>query len=286
MELPQHVTGALPAEPVSARRIRRGFAANNAKWIVALAGGGSAFVKAATDEMSARFLRDEHVLYSTLRAPFMPRVLGWHGDGELPVLVLEDLSDAEWPPPWTETAVAAVLRTLEQVAATLPPDHLPQVEDDEGWVAGWDVVARDPAPFLSLELASAAWLEHHLDALQIAAHAAPLGGDALLHLDVRSDNLCIRENRAVLVDWNLAGRGNPLLDVAFWLPSLRFEGGPEPDELCPAAAPFAASVAGFFACRAGRPPPPTAPTVRQIQLDQLRVALPWAARALDLPPPR
>jgi hypothetical protein len=54
MELPQRVLDALPDEIGGARRIRRGFAANNAKWVVTLAGGGSAFVKTATDEMSAR----------------------------------------------------------------------------------------------------------------------------------------------------------------------------------------------------------------------------------------
>jgi hypothetical protein len=277
VDLPQRVLDALPARPVGARQIRRGFAANNAKWVVSLASGRSVFVKAATDEMSAGFLRDEHAVYQTAAALFMPRLLGWRdADGDLPVLVLEDLSAAEWPPPWTDAAVAAVLRTLDEVAATPPPDALPRADEDEDWTTGWDVVARDPVPFLSLGLASPAWLERHIDALRSASHAAPLAGTALLHLDVRSDNLCIRDGRAVLVDWNLAERGNPLLDIAFWLPSLRHEGGPEPDEVCPAAKPFAASVAGFFACRAGLPPPATAPTVRQVQLDQLRVALPWA----------
>lgn len=216
----------------------------------------------------------------------MPRLLGWHDDGELPVLVLEDLSDAEWPPPWTDAAVDVLLQTIEEVAASAPLVALPQAEDDDNWTAGWDIVAREPAPFVSPDVTSAAWLERHLGALRSASHAAPLAGNALLHLDVRSDNLCIRRRRAVLIDWNLAGRGNALLDVAFWLPSLRLEGGPDPDDVCPQAEPFAASVAGFFACRAGLPPPATAPTVRQIQLDQLRVALPWAARALGLPSPR
>jgi hypothetical protein len=44
-------------------------------------------------------------------------------------------------------------------------------------------------------------------------------------------------------------------------------------------------MSGFFAARAGLPPIPTAPHVREVQLAQLRTALPWAARALGLPPP-
>jgi hypothetical protein len=44
-------------------------------------------------------------------------------------------------------------------------------------------------------------------------------------------------------------------------------------------------MAGFFAGRTGLPAPPTAPQVRPFQLRQAEVALPWAARELDLPPP-
>jgi len=112
-----------------------------------------------------------------------------------------------------------------------------------------------------------------------------LAGEAFLHLDVRSDNLCLRDERAVLVDWNLAHVGNPLLDIVCWLPSLKLEGGPDPWELVADSQGFAALLGGFFASRAGLPPPPTAPTVREFQRRQAEVALPWAARELGLPPP-
>ena len=69
------------------------------------------------------------------------------------------------------------------------------------------------------------------------------------------------------------------------LPSLKLEGGPDPWELVPDSQGFAALMAGFFAARAGLPPPPTAPTVREFQHRQAEVALPWAARELGLPPP-
>ena len=36
----------------------------------------------------------------------------------------------------------------------------------------------------------------------------------------------------MLVDWNWAGLGNPLVDLAFWLPSLFMEGGPAADRSC------------------------------------------------------
>ena len=119
-------------------------------------------------------------------------------------------------------------------------------------------------------------------------HSAPelLEGDALLHFDVRSDNLCVRNGEALLVDWNLACVGHPAFDIAFWLPSLVLERGPAIDEIeakRPDVARFAPLVAGFFAARAGLPSPAGAPTVRGFQLAQLEVALPWAVRVLELP---
>jgi hypothetical protein len=44
-------------------------------------------------------------------------------------------------------------------------------------------------------------------------------------------------------------------------------------------------LAGFWALRVGLPPPEgAAPGLRDLQLAQLGVVLPWAVRALDLPP--
>jgi hypothetical protein len=43
-------------------------------------------------------------------------------------------------------------------------------------------------------------------------------------------------------------------------------------------------VSGYFAARAGLPTIPSAPRVRDIQRAQLGKALPWAVRALRLPP--
>jgi Ser/Thr protein kinase RdoA (MazF antagonist) len=124
-----------------------------------------------------------------------------------------------------------------------------------------------------------------LPPLREGAERAPIDGDALIHCDVRSDNICLTDRGAVLVDWNQACIANADLDVAGWLPSLRLEGGPEPEELMPDSRGLAAALAGYFGSRAGLPPPPTAPRVRPLQLAQLRVALPWAARELGLEPP-
>jgi len=149
-------------------------------------------------------------------------------------------------------------------------------------------VADDPEPFLSVGLGSEAWLARTLPTLLAASERAPLDGDRLVHLDVRSDNLCFRDGRCVLVDWPHAARGNPLLDLAIWLPSLRVEGGPPPDDLAvDGMAELATVFAGYVACRAGLPEPPSVPPpgVRSLQLACLSVALPWATRCLGVSEP-
>jgi hypothetical protein len=259
------------------------------RWVVTLDDGRTAFVKVATDELTASWLRDEHVSYSLLRGSrFMPAYLGFHDDGERPVLALEDLSTATWPPPWSRRQVDAVVACLDEVAATPAPAGLPRAADDHlGLRDGWHQIERDPEPFLRLGLCSQNWLAAALPALLEANATAPLDGDELLHFDVRSDNVCFRsDGRAVLVDWNWTSVGNRWLDLAAWLPSLHAEAGPPPDEVAPdVPAGLASVVASYFCAHAGLSEIPTAPHVRSIQLQQARTALPWAARCLGLSPP-
>jgi hypothetical protein len=213
-------------------------------------------------------------------------MLGWEDD-ELPLLVLEDLSGAHWPPPWLPGQVEAVLGMLADVRAMQLPD-LPSVRalgELEGGT--WSTLGQDPAAFLSLGLCSEAWLDRALPLLQpheaVGAELTPQGNE-VLHLDVRSDNICFVEGRPILIDWNWTARGNGEVDIAFWLPSLHSEGGPLPEQVLPDAPHWAAAVSGFFASRAGLPMIANAPRVREVQLSQLRSALPWAQRALGLAP--
>jgi hypothetical protein len=259
------------------RVARRGYSLNE-HWLVELTDGERAFLKVGHIDPSPGWVRDEFKVYGLVEGDFMPELLGFE-DGEAPLLVLEYIVGAWWPPPWHDEDVAAVQASLEEIAAVKPDDGLPRLVDN-AW-PGWPDVARDPEPFLALGLVSREWLDRALPALVDAAAATQLDGDSLLHCDVRSDNLCIRHGRAVLVDWNHARIGNPAFDLAFWLPSLKLEEGPPPesfgvDEL----APF---VAGFFAALAGLPKPAGAPAVREFQRRQLEVALPWACTALGLP---
>ncbi|MHB8575939.1 MAG: phosphotransferase [Dehalococcoidia bacterium] len=260
------VRAAAGAEPVAWTSMAHRSYTHNGRWVVRLADGRTAFVKAAVDRLTAAWLRAEWRLYAALQASFLPRLIGWDDDGSLPVLVLEDLQDAFWPPPWTAERIIAVRTGLQTVAATPPPAGLRSLAAGRGGLAGWEMVKADPEPLLRLGLCSQAWLTRCLPALQAAADAAPLAGDALVHGDVRSDNLCIRDGQAMLVDWNIAAIGNPLFDLASWLPSLHAEGGPAPEDVVTEDLhELAALLAGYFAARAGMPTIPHAPRVREVQ---------------------
>jgi hypothetical protein len=260
---------------------------NAERWVVSFKDGSSCFVKGAADAYTAGELRKEYnLVYSRLQAPFLPRLLGWDDD-DLPLLVLEDLSHAHWPPPWSREQIDAVLRTMRDLHATRLPDLPPVDLDDTTNPASWATVAADPRDFLALGLCSGAWLRRALRSLlrcERLGFGATHQGDDTLHVDLRSDNVCFEGERVVLVDWNWAATGNGELDIAAWLPSLHSEGGPLPDELLPNAPHWAAMICGYFAARAGLPVIPHAPRVRQVQLAQLRSALPWVQRALGLPP--
>ena len=261
-----------------ARIVSRGYSVNE-HWTVGFVDGSRAFLKLASVDPSPQWVRDEHRVFECVSGPFMPRLLGFD-DGEHPLLILEDmLPDARWPPPWQPGDVEAVLAALSEIADAPRSGKLPRLVDAD--LAGWRHVADDPVPFLGLGIADAAWLERSLPALIEASDPALLAGDSLLHCDVRSDNLCLRDGRAVLLDWNHARIGNAAFDIAAWLPSLALEGGPNPatfgvDEL-------AAFISGYFAAMAGLPAPEGAPTVRGFQRAQLEVALPWTCAALGLP---
>jgi len=280
--LRERVHTQLGWEPTSWRAVRGGYTPA-ARYVVTHGSQRSAFVKVATTPLTAKMLKREIAAYRELSGrPFVPELLGYDElEENEPLLIVEDLSTATWPPPWNEQAIELV---LEQIAAmhrttTQLPSYIALRPAQQ---LGWRQVVDDPAPFLSTGFASAAWLQRCLPALLEAEAACELEGDALTHFDLRSDNICIVAGAAKFIDWAEAGSGSPRVDLGFWLPSLCFEGGPRPDDVLPAAPEVAAWVSGYFAARAGRPEIPDSPAVRRVQREQLSVALPWVQRALRL----
>ena len=244
----------------------------------------SFFVKIGSTPLTSEWLRREIRMYTCIRGDFLPHLVAWEDHASAPILVIEDLSAHQWPPPWDERRIDLVLTQIDVMHKTPAPLE-PYAQVHGTHRAGWQAVAADPAPFLTLGIADGRWLDMALPLLIRHEERCKTGGNSLTHWDLRSDNICITESRALFVDWNHACLSNPQLDLGFWLPSLAYEGGPAPEHLLPDAPDIAAWVSGFFAAHAGLPGISDAPRVRVVQRQQLATALPWAVRALDLPPP-
>jgi Phosphotransferase enzyme family len=281
-ELDAAIERAVGSAPVGYRAQGGGYSSAD-RFVVELADGRTVFVKSAQAENMAGWLRREYEVYSSLAGSFIPRFEGWDDDGSRPILAIEDLSSADWVPRWDKRRIDVVRAALAELGAAPAPPNTKSVRESFADLFGrWRVVAEDPEPFLSLGLRDAGWLDRNLDTIIQAADAAPVTGDALCHLDVRSDNLCFHGGRAVLVDWNWSSFANPDVDVAAWLPSVSVEGGPPPWQVLAGAGELAAFVAGVWAAVAGLPPPETAPAVRPLQRAQLAVGLDWIDRELEL----
>jgi len=280
-ELAGRIERLIGARVESYRRVEGGY--TPALRLLCRTAGGSFFAKVGTTPPTCRFLNREIHVYQQLRADFMPRLFASEESETEPVLVIEDLSSQHWPPPWDEQQVELTLAQIRALHET--PASLETFAQAHGEMEGnWHAVAEDPLPFLSLGMADALWLEAALPSLIESEESCSTAGDSLTHLDLRSDNICLASGRAVFVDWNHACLSNPGLDLGFWLPSLAYESGIEPEKILPDAPEVAAFVSGFFAARAGLPLISDAPRVREVQRRQLATALPWVVRALDLPP--
>lgn len=65
--------------------------------------------------------------------------------------------------------------------------------------------------------------------LEREADAELFAGDALLHTDLNNENVLIRGEQALLVDWAWATLGAPWLDAAYWVIWLMAAGGHAPE---------------------------------------------------------
>ncbi|MGH9018188.1 MAG: hypothetical protein ACRDY1_10620, partial [Acidimicrobiales bacterium] len=137
--------------------VPRGYTHND-RSVAVLTDGSTVFVKQAVDTETAGWLRREYEMYTALAGrSFMAEVVAW-GDGERPILVLEDLSGAVWPPPWDSGRIDAVLGLLDAVSASPRPHGLPLLVEESDLDNGWEHVLHDPTEFLSLGLADGTWL--------------------------------------------------------------------------------------------------------------------------------
>ncbi|HEX5289321.1 MAG TPA: hypothetical protein VFX25_10645 [Streptosporangiaceae bacterium] len=254
-----------------------------------LSTGARAFAKAVGPELnpdSPGIYRAEARIAAALPpAVPAPEFLGVIEDDGWVLLLFEDIDGASPALPWRPAELARVLAAMTDLAAALTPAPVavPSAAEVHGAeFTGWrELAAGDPDGLDP-------WARAHLDALAglEAGWESAAQGTALMHSDVRSDNILLTADRVVFVDWPWACRAAPWLDLVALLPSVALEGGPPPAEIL-AAHPVArgadpaaitavvAALAGYFTCRSRRPPPPGLPTLRAFQAAQGAVTLDW-----------
>jgi hypothetical protein len=251
--------------------------------VLTCADGSRHFVKAASTVaqriFAASYREEARKLQALPDEVPAPRLL-WTMDGDWMVLGLEYVEARAPHRPWRAAELDRCLDALEEVADRLTPipDGLtldPMEVELADWPAFWDEVraTRD--------------LAHYDEAAALAAsYAEVVGGETLVHTDVRDDNVLLTaDGRALFCDWNWPVVG------ASWLDSVMLLIGPRGDGLDVDAViaerrllrdvppdhvdRLLAVLCGYFLKSAGDPVPPTSPHLRDVQRWQGEVVWDW-----------
>ncbi len=278
------VEASLGSPVVSARTQHGGFSPGAAVRVVC-ADGTRAFVKACGSGLnpdSPGLLRAEIEALDLLpQSVPHPILLSAYDDGTWVAMVLEDIEGRHPRIPWTGDDLEPVLAALAAVAGTRAPQRLPRFADRANALTSWDLVAADPT---GLPRSLLDRLPQFLD-LQRTAREVTVG-DRLVHWDARADNVLLRDDGAVLLDWAWACRGAGWLDTLLLATDLRIQGGPDPDEVLAASpvtrdvppdhlAAVVACMVGVWSERARRPSPAGLPTIRAWQAHCAAASLGW-----------
>ena len=263
------------------------------------ANGRRAFVKAIgpepnpdSPEFHRREIRNMRVMPAS--AP-VPRLLWSLDDVETGwvVLLFEEIAGQHPAQPWREDELRRVLDAMTDLANVMTPSPLqPPVVSRmadafvsylQGW---WRMKTFEADGFDRLD----AWSQRHIDGLiELESQTVTAAeGDTLLHFDIRADNLLLTPDKVWFVDWPHARVGAAWIDLVWFAPSVRMQGGPPPEQLLArytlshdadpdAITAVIASMAGFFIRQSLQPPPPGLPTLRAFQAAQGEIAREWIA---------
>lgn len=307
------VEAALGAPVRRAARIWGGYSPTPT-FRLALADGRRAFFKAThgeTNEFATNALALEVKVYAelgSLLAGWAPRCFAAFRHDDWHVLLVEDLGPKS-APPWTPALARSTARALGRFhLATLgtplpawltrPEQRLPEEDwqrtvQESQQLRAIATLAGEAAP------EALAWLRAigpHIEAT-MRHPALMVEPFALLHGDLRSDNLRIARQRLSLFDWPAITVGRPEWDMVAFAQTVTVEGGPQPEtvlawygETFPVDAGAVDGALAwwftFFADCAWRPELPELPRLRRFQQQQLAVLAQWAARRWALPEPR
>ena len=109
---------------------------------VAASDGRTFFLKVAVGELTAEWLRIEQNVYRHASGTFMPELAACSDgtdddEGEHPWMLLEDLGEAGWPPPWESSDITAVRAALDEVHAAPAPPGIERLPEISPVTAGW-----------------------------------------------------------------------------------------------------------------------------------------------------
>ncbi|HLI67001.1 MAG TPA: phosphotransferase [Caulobacteraceae bacterium] len=257
------------------------------RFLVELDDGTSVFVKGATTAQTAAWLRNERAALGAAPA-FAPKEVAWIDDGDdFPILVVEALVEAYWPvqaggTQWRAGDLERVFAAIKALSELQPPPVLP-ADQNQRASDGWKTILASPEAFLRLQLCSAAWLDRHGETLSSAAAALDWRGEAFVHGDMRSDNICLTDDAVTFVDWSEARRGAAATDLALFLPTAHLEGGPAPASVMPHGGPWAAQQSAELALRAADETRGAPPWLLRVFRRLARINLDWAIEDLGLP---
>ena len=250
--------------------------------------GSRHFVKAASTKAQRMFAdsyREEARKLAALPEGVpAPRLL-WHLDDDWVVLGIEYVAARPPRRPWQAEDLDALLDSLEVVADVLTPpppglDLDTAADDFAPLVEGWPALRERRTDLDAERLAEA-------EALALR-YAEVVGGDTLVHTDIRSDNVLLDpEGRALVCDWNWPVRG------AAWFDSFAALIGPRGEgidvdaviaerrllrDVDPEAFDInLALYVGYFFTQCELPVPPTSPHLRDHQRWQGEVCWDWLA---------
>ncbi|WP_044640477.1 phosphotransferase [Risungbinella massiliensis] len=315
LEVRREIENYLGSPVIKAYRVFGGFGPS-ATFRLILEDGRTIFAKGAgkgSTSVNWSGVEWEEWVYQNIEVirPLSPAYFGSVKTKEWHLLFLEDLTTSHKVPPWTEElAIKAVHDIAKFHLCGIAEEKKVKSIITRNYDSSWKLIKdnRDElSQFLALfkensEMAKD-WLHDVIDIL-IATESEAMRSDqpwGLIHCDIRSDNLCFQNRKLVLFDWAVLCSGPLILDIIFFFPSVMGEGGPSSERLLPeykkimekggiifpdfAERAATAFMAGFFAGRAGKPPIPGLPRLRQIQRLQLRIALQMVAKTLNLPKP-
>ncbi|MFI1800159.1 phosphotransferase [Streptomyces sp. NPDC020379] len=207
------------------------------------------------------------------------------------VLVFEDVDGRMPAQPWQLDELHRVLAAADELSVLLDPSPIaaPTVADRFGEkFQGWRRLSAASADG-TVDLAWLdPWARRNLERLvdQEAAWIAAAAGSALIHGDLRADNILLTGNRVMVVDWPWAAVGASWFDVVAMGPSVIMQGAPDAVSLLDqhlfarGADPedvttVLIAVAGYFLHQSVQAPPPGLPTLRDFQRGQGQAALHW-----------